>query len=305
MSISSLEKSLSAYILNTASCIYNGNAKNHPIIVTNALKNILGDVRSSPSKKILDYIDNHNQNFIQPRNDKIHLKNISKEEIGLTIFISDLEDACQKGDYDKTQKGLARTYLASDGSPAILQNLAEIALQNIEENVTFVYHYLRAFAFSPDKEKVWIFLQCIIQILFNKKLPNPHPNEKIKEADINKYFLNCNRLNELNNLSASWRLLESEYTRLPGFRREISYWANKSTAFDSINDKEKDPDDLKLYLRNQTDYYVKVAEHIIESDTDTVERLITLESLRYFTKRIDKNHLPILAYKIHSLLDNQ
>ena len=302
MAISSLEKSLSTYLLNAASCIYSGNAKNHPIIVTNALKNILGDVRSSPSKKILDYINHHTQNFKQARNDDIHLKNISKEEIGLTIFISDLEDACQNGDYEKTQKCLARTHLASDGSPAIIQNLAEMALQDIEENVIFVYHCLRAFAFSPDKERVWIFLQCIIQILFNNKLPDPHPSKTIKETDMNKYFLNCNGFNELNNLSAAWRLLESEYTRLPGFTREISFWANQCNEMDSIDTKEKDPDDLKLYLKNQTDYYVKVAEHIIESDSDIVERLITLESLRYFTKRIDINYLPILAYKIHLLL---
>jgi len=303
LAISSLETLLSSYLLNTACCIYNGNAKNHPIILTNALKNILGDVRSSPSKKILDYLNNHNQNFNQPRDDKIHLNNFSKEEIGLTIFISDLEDACQNGDYENTQKFLAKTYLASDGSPAILQNLAEIALQDIEENVIFIYHCLRAFSFSPNKEKIWIFLQCIIQILFNKKLPDPHASKKIKETDINKYFLNCNRLNDLNNLSAAWRLLESEYTRLPGFTREISFWANQCNEFDSVDIKEKDANDLKSYLNNQTDYYVKIAEHIIESDSNIVERLITLESLRYFTKRIDINYLPVLAYKIDLLLD--
>ena len=82
-----------------------------------------------------------------------------------------------------------------------------MALQDIEENVIFVYHCLRAFAFSPDKERVWIFLQCIIQILFNNKLPDPHPSKTIKETDMNKYFLNCNGFNELNNLSAAWRLL--------------------------------------------------------------------------------------------------
>ena len=303
MATSSLKKSLSSHLFNTASCIYNGNAKNHPIILTNALKNILGDVRSSPSKVILNYLKNHNHNFNQPRNDKIHLQNVSKEEIGLTIFISDLEDACQNGDYENTQKFLAKTYLASDGSPAILQNLAEIALQDIEENVIFIYHCLRAFSFSPDKEKIWIFLQCIIQILFNKKLPDPHASKKIKETDINKYFLNCNRLNDLNNLSAAWRLLESEYTRLPGFTREISFWANQYNEFDSVDIKENDANDLKSYLNNQTDYYVKIAEHIIESDSDIVERLITLESLRYFTKRIDINYLPVLAYKIDVLLD--
>ena len=303
MAISKLKKSLSTYILNTASCIYNGNSNYHPIIITNALKNIIGDVRSNPSKQILDFLNHHTQNFKQRRNDSIYLENISKEEIGLTVFISDLEDACQNGDLDNTQKHLARIYLASDGSPVILQNLAEIALQNIEGNIIFIYHCLRAFAFSPEEERVWIFLQCIIQILFNKKLPNPHASTTIKETDINKYFLNCSHLNELNTLSATWRLLESEYTRLPGFEREISFWLNQCNKKDKIYIKEKNPDDLQLYLNNQTDYFVIVAEDIIQSDSDIIDKLITLESLRYFTKRIDINYLPVIAYKIHLLLD--
>ena len=303
MAISKLKKSLSTYILNTASCIYNGNSNYHPIIITNALKNIIGDVRSNPSKQILDFLNHHTQNFKQRRNDSIYLENISKEEIGLTVFISDLEDACQNGDLDNTQKHLARIYLASDGSPAILQNLAEIALQNIEGNIIFIFHCLRAFAFSPEDERVWIFLQCIIQILFNNKLPNPHASTTIKETDINKYFLNCSHLNEVNTLSATWRLLESEYTRLPGFEREISFWLNQCNKKDKIDIKEKNPDDLQLYLNNQTDYFVIVAEDIIQSDSDIIDRLITLESLRYFTKRIDINYLPVIAYKIHLLLD--
>jgi len=303
LAISKLKKSLSTYILNTASCIYNGNSNYHPIIITNALKNIIGDVRSNPSKQILDFLNHHTQNFKQRRNDSIYLENISKEEIGLTVFISDLEDACQNGDLDNTQKHLARIYLASDGSPVILQNLAEIALQNIEGNILFIYHCLRAFAFSPEEERVWIFLQCIIQILFNNKLPNPHASTTIKEIDINKYFLNCSHLNELNTLSATWRLLESEYTRLPGFEREISFWLNQCNKKDKIDIKEKNPDDLQLYLNNQTDYFVIVAEDIIQSDSDIIDKLITLESLRYFTKRIDINYLPVIAYKIHLLLD--
>jgi hypothetical protein len=267
------------------------------------LKNIIGDVRSNPSKQILDFLNHHTQNFKQRRNDSIYLENISKEEIGLTVFISDLEDACQNGDLDNTQKHLARIYLASDGSPVILQNLAEIALQNIEGNIIFIFHCLRAFAFSPEDERVWIFLQCIIQLLFNNKLPNPHASTTIKETDINKYFLNCSHLNELNTLSATWRLLESEYTRLPGFEREISFWLNQCNKKDKIHIKEKNPDDLQLYLNNQTDYFVTVAEDIIQSDSDIIDRLITLESLRYFTKRIDINYLPVIAYKIHLLLD--
>ena len=304
MSESTLENTLSQYLLDTASCIYNGESMHHPIIVTNALKNILGDVRSNPSKKILEFLDQHNQSYNKRSKDKIYLKNIYKKEIGLTVFISDLEDACQNGDIVNTQKHLSRIYLASDGSPVILQNLAELALQDIKEHGTFIYHCLRAFAFAPEKERVWIFLQCIIQTLFNKRLPIPHPNVNIDELDINKYFLNSNDSKELNTLSAAWRLLESEYTRLPGFKREISFWANQCNTVKQIDIKEKNPENLNYYLDNQNDYFVKLAEDIIQSDEDIIERIITLESLRYFTKKINIDYLPVIAYKIHLLMDN-
>ena len=304
MSESTLENTLSQYLLNTASCIYNGESMHHPIIVTNALKNILGDVRSNPSKKILEFLDQHNQSYNKRSKDNIYLKNIDKKEIGLTVFISDLEDACQNGDIVNTQKHLSRIYLASDGSPVILQNLAELALQDIKEHGTFIYHCLRAFAFAPEKERVWIFLQCIIQTLFNKRLPIPHPNVNIDELDINKYFLNSNDSKELNTLSAAWRLLESEYTRLPGFKREISFWANQCNTVKQIDIKEKNPENLNYYLDNQNDYFVKLAEDIIQSDEDIIERIITLESLRYFTKKINIDYLPVIAYKIHLLMDN-
>ena len=304
MSESTLENTLSQYLLDTASCIYNGESMHHPIIVTNALKNILGDVRSNPSKKILNFLDQHNQSYNKRSKDKIYLKNIDKKEIGLTVFISDLEDACQNGDIVNTQKHLSRIYLASDGSPVILQNLAELALQDIKEHGTFIYHCLRAFAFAPEKERVWIFLQCIIQTLFNKRLPIPHPNVNIDELDINKYFLNSNDSKELNTLSAAWRLLESEYTRLPGFKREISFWANQCNTVKQIDIKEKNPENLNYYLDNQNDYFVKLAEDIIQSDEDIIDRIITLESLRYFTKKINIDYLPVIAYKIHLLMDN-
>ena len=304
MSESTLENTLSQYLLDTASCIYNGESMHHPIIVANALKNILGDVRSNPSKTILNFLDQHNQSYNKRSKDNIYLKNIDKKEIGLTVFISDLEDACQNGDIVNTQKHLSRIYLASDGSPVILQNLAELALQDIKEHGTFIYHCLRAFAFAPEKERVWIFLQCIIQTLFNKRLPIPHPNVNIDELDINKYFLNSNDSKELNTLSAAWRLLESEYTRLPGFKREISFWANQCNTVKQIDIKEKNPENLDYYLDNQNDYFVKIAEDIIQSDEDIIERIITLESLRYFTKKINIDYLPVIAYKIHLLMEN-
>ena len=49
---------------------------------------------------------------------------------------------------------------------------------------------------------------------------------------------------------------------------------------------------------------MKLAEDIIQSDEDIIERIITLESLRYFTKKINIDYLPVIAYKIHLLMEN-
>ena len=117
-------------------------------------------------------------------------------------------------------------------------------------------------------------------------------------------FIKSNDSKELNTLSAAWRLLESEFTRLPGFKREISFWANECNKVKQIDIKEKNPENLDYYLDNQNDYFVKLAEDIIQSDEDIIERIITLESLRYFTKKINIDYLPVIAYKIHLLIDN-
>ena len=68
--------------------------------------------------------------------------------------------------------------------------------------------------------------------------------------------------------------------------------------------KEKNPENLNYYLDNRNDYFVKLAEDIIQSDEDIIDRIITLESLRYFTKKINIDYLPVIAYKIHFLMDN-
>ena len=302
MTVKNLENTLSTHLINTASCIYSGNPMYHPVVITNAVKNILGDTRSNPSNNLLEFIDKHYQPFEKRSNDNIYLQNIDKKEIGLTAFISDLEDACQNADKANAQKHLARIYLASDGSPVILQNLAELGLQNIEENGSFIYHCLRAFAFAPEKERIWIFLQCVLHVLFNKKLPKPHKSVNIESLDINMFIINSNSPKELNTLASVWRLWESDYTRLPGFKREISFWANKYYNEQEINTNEQNPDALNNYLNNQNDYFVLLAEEIIQSNIEIDERLITLESLRYFTKRVDIKYLPAVAHKINSLM---
>ena len=99
----------------------------------------------------------------------------------------------------------------------------------------------------------------------------------------------------MNTLCSVWRLLESEYTRLPGFKREISFWINQYNISNTIDIEEKNPDNLNYYIENKSDYFVKLTEDIIQSNVHINERITTLESLRYFTKKVDSKYLPIVA----------
>ena len=300
----SLKKNLATLLLQSATTVYNDDPIVHPVVCMNAVKNILGDVRDSPSEILLTYAGNYIAGLKQREKDRKVLEDMSKESIGLTIFISDLEDACQQGDAAQVQEEAARFYLVADGSPAILENLAELALQNVEGYGGFIYHCLRAFAFKPEKEHVWSFVQCILQTIKKQPLPEPHEGADNGFDDLQPVFLNCEQPIDWITVAAVWRLWESEYTRLPGFKREISYWISNQNTTQNGNPDGSNPDNMVKFRKEGGNYFVKLAENIIQSKKQIVERLAALEALRFFVKKMPIDCLPIVAKKINFLMDN-
>ena len=300
----SLEKNLANLLLKSASTSYNDMPIVHPVVCMNAVKNILGDVRDSPSEILLTYAGNFIAGLSSRKKDRKVLEDMPHEEIGMTIFISDLEDACQHGDAAQVQEKAARVYLAADGSPAILEILAELALQNVEGNGGFIYHCLRAFAFKPKKERVWSFVQCILQTI--KKQPLPEPNEGTNNGpnDLGPIFLNCEQPIDWITVAAIWRLWESEYIRLPGFKREISHWISNQNTTKNENRDGLNPDNMVKFRKEGGYYFVKLAENIIQSKNHVVERLAALEALRFFVKKMPIDCLPIVAKKVNFLMNN-
>ena len=300
----SLKKNLATLLLQSATTVYNDDPIVHPVVCMNAVKNILGDVRDSPSEILLTYAGNYIAGLKQREKDRKVLEDMSKESIGLTIFISDLEDACQQGDAAQVQEEAARFYLVADGSPAILENLAELALQNVEGYGGFIYHCLRAFAFKPEKEHVWSFVQCILQTIKKQPLPEPHEGADNGFDDLQPVFLNCEQPIDWITVAAVWRLWESEYTRIPGFKREISYWISNQNTTQNGNPDGSNPDNMVKFRKEGGNYFVKLAENIIQSNNQVVERLAALEALRFFVKKMPIDCLPIVAKKINFLMDN-
>ena len=300
----SLEESLATLLLQSASTIYNDTPIVHPVICMNAIKNILGDVRDSPSEILLTYAGNYIAGLKPREKDQKVLEDMPEDGIGLSIFISDLEDACQQGDAVQVQEEAARVYLAADGSPAILEILAELALQNVEGNGGFIFHCLRAFAFKPEKERVWSFVQCILQTMKNQPLPEPNEGTNNGPNDLGPIFLKCEQPIDWITIAAIWRLWESEYMRLPGFKREISHWISNQNITQNGNPDGSNPDNMIKFRKEGGNYFVKLAENIIQSKNQVVERLAVLEALRFFVKKMPIDCLPIVAKKINFLMDN-
>ena len=300
----SLKKNLATLLLQSASTIYNDTPIVHPVVCMNAIKNILGDVRDSPSEILLTYAGNYIAGLKPREKDQKVLEDMPEDGIGLSIFISDLEDACQQGDAVQVQEEAARVYLAADGSPAILEILAELALQNVEGNGGFIFHCLRAFAFNPEKERVWSFVQCILQTIKNQPLPEPNEGTNNGANDLVPIFLKCEKPIDWITVAAVWRLWESEYMRLPGFKREISHWISNQNITQNGNPDGSNPDNMIKFRNEGGNYFVKLAEDITQSKGNIVERLIALEALRFFVKKMPIDCLPIVSNKINFLMDN-
>ena len=300
----SLEKNLATLLLQSASTIYNDTPIVHPVVCMNAIKNILGDVRDSPSEILLTYAGNYIAGLKPREKDRKVLEYMPEDGIGLSIFISDLEDACQQGDAVQVQEEAARVYLAADGSPAILEILAVLALQNVESNGGFIFHCLRAFAFKPEKERDWSFVQCILQTMKNQPLPEPNEGTNNGANDLVPIFLKCEQPIDWITVAAVWRLWESEYMRLPGFKREISHWISNQNITQNGNPDGSNPDNMIKFRKEGGNYFVKLAEDITQSKGNIVERLIALEALRFFVKKMPIDCLPIVSNKINFLMDN-
>jgi hypothetical protein len=153
-------------------------------------------------------------------------------------------------------------------------------------------------------ERVWSFVQCILQTIKKQPLPEPNVGTNNGPNDLGPIFLNCEQPIDWITIAAVWRLWESEYMRLPGFKREISHWiSNQNTTKNKYPDGSN-PDNMVKFRKEGGYYFVKLAENIIQSKNHVVERLAALEGLRFFVKKMPIDCLPIVAKKVNFLMNN-
>ena len=82
-----LSKTIKEYFDRCVRSEYPGLSNEHPIIILNAIKNIIGDNRKEYSKKLLELMENKSVEFPERKDDQSILEKIAKEGLGLTVFV--------------------------------------------------------------------------------------------------------------------------------------------------------------------------------------------------------------------------
>ena len=289
---------LNYMLLYAASVKWDKNIDSHPIIIINSVKNILSDDKEKPSITLLTFCFNILSKLPLRDNDEYYIKKVEKEGIGLAVFIGELEDSIQSGDWGKAEILAAKIFLASDKSRAIIDSLAELGFQNINSNGLFIFHLLRAFNFMQKKSQIWTYTCCLMSIIKLNKLSNPHKRRDfMPESSINNIPYNYN-IKTWIILAAVSRVWDNDYVRQNGYRREISHWLySLKTKIDKNEVK-----DISNYsrLNNSQNNFIKIAEEII-SKNKISDSIIVLDGLRYLSKIKNKNTINVLDYHLKNL----
>ncbi len=268
----------------------------HPISITNSIKNFISDNRSKPSKLLLNYALNYLSHF-NIRDDEDFLNDVSRSGLGEIIFAGDLEDLCQKGNWDEAKILTAKLFLASDQSRAVMDTLVELALQDPKKNIIFSFHLLRAYQFQELKEDNWTFILCLFNYLSGQQLPKPHKNKNI---DIVKFKDQMLFHLDPSFLASLLRIWEGDYVRIRGYRRELSHWINLSM---NINKQILFTESDNLSIKNFN--FIELAEKIVLGNGENIESdLVILESLRYLYKEYDEKKNLYIVSLISKLLKN-
>ena len=271
----------------------------HPVCVINSIKNIIGDDRSNPSSKLLKFAVDYIFQFKFRKKDQSLIKEIRDRGIAKIVFLSDLEDACQDGDWTIAKTILTELFLASDQSRAAFDALIGIALQNIPTNGLVSYHILRAFQFQDLKEDYWTYTKSIFGYLEYQELPDPHiSRELIPDSFIDKVIKSGNILL----FSAINRIWLGDYTREKDYQREISHWLGELSSNSMIETVLEENHKLKNI---DSKFFIKRAEKIIfgkETEFEKAEKLIRLEAIRSFSRYLNDYQMSLIAKRYEHLL---
>ncbi len=289
----SLQNEIKSYFDRAAALVYDGPSVIHPIITLNALKNIIGDNRNNPSQKLLDEMAKVVESYPERIDDQAILDHVAKNGLGQTVFISDLEDACQNGNPLEMEYEAAHLQWISENGLGVLEALIEVALQDFDRLGTFSYHLQRANAFNQEIKNTWTYTRCLLKEIVKSPLPEPHA-----KVEIDYKLKVSSKKNQVTALASAGRLWEGDYIRIKGIRRELSYWLSSASV--EMGTGGKIMNGLEDYVKKGGNFFIEMAEGLI-SNLNHEAKIIQLEALRYFVKNSIKSDLPVISKHLEVL----
>ncbi|MEE8335131.1 MAG: hypothetical protein V3S48_01690 [Candidatus Neomarinimicrobiota bacterium] len=271
----------------------------HPLILLNAIKNIIGDQRHNPSTLLLKEIEDLSRGKTVREDDNTILNQVAKAGLGKSIFIMDMEDACQAGNLQLMEQEAARLHWASENGSAALEILIELALQDFEKNGILAFHLQRACAFAGKNLKTWRFTRTLLIEMGKESLPEPHLEKDLNPWIFMGKILNIPQPHLWVKYSVALRLWQGEYTRAKGYRREISHWLDNLSLTGDFFDLTGKLNDLKSYVENGGTYFIKLGESLLKNETG--EKLSAVEALRYLANNCPRPELRKVARAIEIL----
>ena len=296
-----LVKYLNTLLYYSVSIKWVNSIENHPLIIVNSIKNIIADNRANPSKKLLFYCLQILTEKPIRDNDDEYINDIIKDGVGSTVFVGSLEDAIQSGDWEKAKILAAKIFLASDHSRAVIDSIADLGLQDIDNNGLFIFHLLRAFHFKQEKPHAWTYACCLIDMLQSKPLPEPHIRQGLEPNKLFDLVLSYCDAELLVTYASILRIWGGDYVRQDSYNREISHWLySKQSSKKKIIDKEESKIVLEQSINHKN--FIQIAENIISKGnpiSQSSKNIVILEALRHIAK-IKSNK--ILYYYVNELI---
>ena len=287
-----LSKTIKEYFDRCVRSEYPGQSKEHPIIILNALKNIIGDNRKEYSKKLLELMERISLEFPEREDDQSILDKVAKEGLGLTVFVSELEDACQSGIPEKIEKEAARMQWVSDNGLGGFEALVEVALQDFERLGAFSFHLFRSNIFNRNINETWPYTRCLVKEISKNPLLEPHRKENTSCT-----FKIGSIRSQTVNFTSAHRFWNGEYVRSGGYKREISFWIKNQYYQSEMNIEKNIKKEITYYFNNGGNFFIDVAEDLINKKND----IIYLESLRYLSKQ-NKDFHGFISSEISKLI---
>ncbi len=297
---------LQSLLLKAASVHHYGHPENHPIIVINSLKNILGDVRERPSKILMDFGNDYINKKLIRKYDETIIKKIMIKGVTSSVFIMDLENAIFERNLKQAEKEAAKLFLLSDSPQAILESLVNISLLDFERYGIFSYHLLRAFAFGQaTKKDSWIFIQCLL-----KQIKSVNFTYLQQDVTINfeNYFKNALKARSrilTNQFNSAYRLYHSNYVRTGHFQSSVCNWiASKEWRITSQKIRFSPPEELISFRNFGGNYFVKITESLINSTANVFtkgKKIVFLDSLRMICKDVPEKTLRLIEQRLKNI----